>query len=176
MSRRRAASRRGIERACCAWRTSSGVPRSNDGGERQATPGRWPTLNLGAGISSSDPLMSKVRPRVTDVWAAVPELLVPSETVFCSQIQLKSGGQKLCFRLKCSPDPPSRAWRPKSADMWAGTGSKAVKTASINLWTRDDDASAAEIEAIYHIAVNDSGGPEQSAGLCQSERSKPCTP
>ena len=31
---------------------------------------------------------------------------------------------------------------------------------------------AAEIETIYRIAIDDSGGPEQWAGLCQSERSK----
>ena len=31
---------------------------------------------------------------------------------------------------------------------------------------------AAEIETICRMAIDDSGGPEQWAGLCQSERSK----
>jgi hypothetical protein len=32
--------------------------------------------------------------------------------------------------------------------------------------------NVAEIETIYHIAINDSGGPAQWAALGQSERSK----
>jgi hypothetical protein len=33
-------------------------------------------------------------------------------------------------------------------------------------------SNVAEIETIYRIAMDDSGGPEQWAGLCPSERSK----
>ena len=33
-------------------------------------------------------------------------------------------------------------------------------------------SNVAEIETIYRIAISDSGGPEQWAGLCQSERSR----